>query len=100
MGRALVAALLVLGCMFAGDTATTIESSHLTGSALPAPVDELPVPIAGESIRHRITVARRRFEQAARRVGRMDGTRRFAHWLPVQFRLMPPTWRGPTVLRL
>ena len=100
MGRALVAALLVLGCMFASDTATTIESSHLNGSALPAPVDELPVPIAGESIRHRITVARRRFEQAARRVRRMDGTRRFAHWLPVQFRLMPPTWRGPTVLRL
>jgi hypothetical protein len=100
--RALVGALLLLGCLSPGGTATVaVESLHVHGALVPSPVDELPAPIARMStMRRRIAVARHRFGRQARRVGRVDDARRFAFWLPVQFRLMPPTWRGPTVLRL
>jgi hypothetical protein len=100
VGRVVVAVLLTLGCLSVGGSSVTAESM-VNGSAMPTAVDEVVAPVAGESsLRHRVAVARRRFEQVVLRVRRFDGARRCAHWLPVQFRLMPPVWRGPTVLRL
>ena len=99
--RALVAVLLMLGCVTAGGPSISVETLHTTGSIAPSVVDEVPVPVTGESSRRqRIAVARRWLERVPARVRRFDGSRRFAHWLPVQFRLMPPTWRGPTILRV
>ena len=102
MVRVLVGALLLLGCLSPGGTATVaVDSSHVQGALVPSLVDELPAPMTRMStIRQRFAVARHRFGRRARRVARVDDARRFAFWLPVQFRLMPPTWRGPTVLRL
>ena len=93
--------LLTLGCVSLGGASAVVESTHATPSTVPPAIDEILVPLAGESsLRRRVALARCRFKRTALRVGRSDDTRRFAHWLPVQFRLMPPVWRGPTVLRL
>jgi len=97
----MVAVLLMFGCMSVGGSSLAVEPLQMTGSTVPSSVDEVPVPVTRESsLRERIVVARRRFERASTRVRRSDGARRLAHWLPVQFRLRPPLWRGPTILRL
>jgi hypothetical protein len=95
-----IAVLLVLGGVSAGGTTSALEPSPVSPPAMPAAIDELPVPIAGESsLRQRIAVARRRLRAALRRRGRIDDTAA-ADRRPVQFRTLPPLSPGSTVLRL
>jgi hypothetical protein len=105
VGRILVAVLLTLGCSAAAGGAVSAEPVNLTESSIPVPADDVAVSLATESARHHLHTARRRLRRAVRvvRATLAPGGRpaRPAGWiLPVQFRLMPPVWRGPTVLRL
>ena len=88
--------------MSAGHAAVQTDASNPAASSVPSPVDEMTVSTSTAStMRQRLLAARRRFPRSVRRVLRRVEPGRFAHWLlPVQLRLMPPVWRGPTVLRL
>jgi hypothetical protein len=96
------ALLLTIGCMSVGHAAVQTDTSSSAATSVPAPVDEMTVSTTSDpTVRQRLLVARRRFPRSAHRVLRRVEPGRFAHWLlPVQLRLMPPAWRGPTVLRL
>ena len=100
-GHALIAVLLTLCCGSVGGPSVAVETGQGAGSIVPSALHEVSVPVASESsLRQGLAVIRRRFTRAAARLAPFDGVRRFAHWLLVQFRLMPAVWRAPTVLRL
>jgi hypothetical protein len=105
LGHVLVTVLLTLGCAsgaFSGGLVPSVDSSTAIGTASPSALDEAPAAIGlSAPIRHRVRAARGRWCRAVRRVVGGDDRRRSAQWLSsLQIRLMPPMWRGPTVLRL